>query len=103
MRVTVIPIDKAVYIDDNIAFFDFVVDPEIPTIHAIQWHDTYGHIEHIDEFGKMIAVESIDSVDFIQSIIDQAIQIINTRSVQVQPTITQPSLTATNNTAPTVL
>ena len=98
MRVTVIPADKAVYIDNDVAFFEFVVDPEIPTIHAIQWNNTYGHIEHIDEFGKMIAVESIDSVDFIQSIIDQAIQIINTRPVQVQP-----SLTAKNNTAPTVL
>ena len=96
MRVTVLPADRAVYINNTVVFFDFVVDSEIPTIHAIQWHDTYGHIEHIDEFGKMIAVESIDSIDFIQNLVEQANTIINTISIQS-------SSNTQNASVPTVL
>lgn len=77
MRVTIIPSDKTVYIDNISVNFDFTVDEQIPTIHAIQWYDTFGFIEHMDEYNRMVAVESIHSLEFIQHIIDEATGIIS--------------------------
>jgi len=73
MRVTIIPVDKAVYIDQDVVVFDYVLDADISTIHAVQWNGTTGHIEHIDENGMMIAVEKIESVEFAQHVIDEAV------------------------------
>jgi hypothetical protein len=100
MRVTIIPSDKMVYIDNDAIQFDFVVDSDIPTIHAIQWNGTFGHIEHIDEYNKMIAIEGIDSLEFVQPIVDEAIQKIAEIKTMIVNTQAQSNKI---NTSPTVL
>ena len=100
MRVTIIPSDKTVYVDSNVAIFNFVVDSQIPTIHAIQWYDTEGTIEHIDEQNRMIAVEKIHSINFVQDIVNTAIEIINTPSPM--PTINDNSRPK-DNSSPTII
>ena len=37
---------------------------------TVQWYDTYGEIEHKDERGRMIANESIDSIEQFQPALD---------------------------------
>ena len=61
--------DKRVAIGDegydglNLSFLD-------PTIHAVQWYDTHGEVEHKDPAtGKMIANREIQSIDEFQQAI----------------------------------
>lgn len=77
MRVTIIPSDKLVRIDADVVWFDYVLDTDIPTVHAVQWNGTTGHIEHIDDNGKMLAVEEIHDIGFAQHVIDEAVLKIN--------------------------
>jgi len=41
-----------------------------PSIHAIQWYDTEGEIERVDERGRIIANEEITSFEPYQWIVD---------------------------------
>jgi len=59
MRVTVIPSDKSIYIDNEVLFFDFECDENI---HAIQWQDSKGIIEYkhhnkTEEFSEISKIQ----------------------------------------------
>lgn len=58
MRVTIIPADDCIYVNDNVLYgFDFsAVDPNI---HAIQYKDGSGHIEYVDGTPNL-AINNID-------------------------------------------
>lgn len=45
MKVTVIPGDKFISVDNEGLFFDFVIPDGLPNCHAIQWNDKSGHME----------------------------------------------------------
>jgi hypothetical protein len=69
MRMMILADDKSVAIDDegydglNLSFLD-------PTIHAVQWYDTHGEVEHKDPAtGKMTANREIQSLDEFQQAI----------------------------------
>lgn len=76
MRVTVIPSDKAVYIDDEVLFFDFECDENI---HAIQWMSSFGVIEYkhhnrTEEFSDANIVQCfIDAFNAEKTRIDEEI------------------------------
>lgn len=63
MRVTVITKDKAIYLDNEVLFFDFEINPEI---HAIQWDGDHGVIEYLH--GSK--TESFNDISVIQPFID---------------------------------
>jgi hypothetical protein len=69
MRVVIIPSDGFVSVDGenysglNLSFI-------AQSVHAVQWYDTYGEIEYKDERGRMIANESIDSIEQFQPALD---------------------------------
>lgn len=63
MRLSIIPIDRVVYIDGFCISFDFDIDE---SIHAVQWSGETGHIEYND--GKR--QKRIDNIDEYQNIID---------------------------------
>lgn len=69
MRVTIIPDDKVVTINEesysnlDLSFID-------PFVHAVQWYDTHGEIERKDPITKkMIGNEEIMSFDQFQQAI----------------------------------
>ena len=69
MRMMILADDKRVAIEGegynglNLSFLD-------PTIHAVQWYDTYGEVEHKDPAtGKMTANREIQSIDEFQQAI----------------------------------
>lgn len=45
MKVTVIPEDRFISVDNEGLFFDFVTPNGLPNCHAIQWDDKSGHME----------------------------------------------------------
>lgn len=47
MRLTIIPVDGAVYVD-NYSFSRLQLEEIPPNVHALQWVDTTGHIEFTD-------------------------------------------------------
>jgi len=69
MRIIIIPNDGFVSIDGEIysgldlSFVD-------STIHAVQWYNTEGEIERKDARGRMIANETITSIDQFQMVLD---------------------------------
>jgi len=70
MRVTIIPADGFVSINDanfsnlNLSLID-------PTIHAVQWYDTYGEVEIKDaETNRIVENRQITSIDEFQPAID---------------------------------
>jgi hypothetical protein len=69
MRVIIIPSDGLVSID-NEGFKGLDLSFIAQSIHAVQWYDTYGEIEHKDERGRMIANENIDSIEQFQPALD---------------------------------
>jgi hypothetical protein len=90
MRVTIIPASGLVSIDGenysglNLSFI-------AQSVHAVQWYDTYGEIEHKDERSRMIANESIDSIEQFQFALDlwlaakqQAQEALQAQSLQEQ-------------------
>lgn len=69
MRMTILADDNSVAIDGegygnlNLSFLD-------PTIHAVQWYDTHGEVEHKDPAtGKMTANREIQNIDEFQQAI----------------------------------
>lgn len=49
MYLTIIPIDKAVYVDGEAYLNLDLTTCQIPfNVHALQWYETNGHIEYID-------------------------------------------------------
>ena len=69
MRMLILADDNRVAIEDegydglNLSFLD-------PTIHAVQWYDTYGEVEHKDPAtGKMTANREIQNIDEFQQAI----------------------------------
>ena len=69
MKLTIVPEDRVVTLDGesyanlNLSFLD-------PTIHAVQWYDTHGEVEHKDPAtGKMTANREIQSIDEFQQAI----------------------------------
>lgn len=48
MKLTIIPIDGAVY-EDGISYLDLVWDGTPIDVHALQWKDIEGWIEYIDD------------------------------------------------------
>lgn len=63
MIVTVIPSDKAIYVDGNVLFFDFECSDNI---HAIQWKDENGIIE----YKYHSKTEEFSDINVIQYFID---------------------------------
>jgi len=63
VKLSIIPIDQAVYIDGFCIHFDFDIND---SIHAVQWDGISGHIEYKDGEKQKI----IDNVDEFQNIID---------------------------------
>jgi len=45
MRLTIIPIDKTVYVDGNSRFLDLSSCAIPENIHALQWYETEGEVE----------------------------------------------------------
>jgi hypothetical protein len=71
MKISIIPSDKTVVVDgrgfkiSDVSFID-------PSIHAIQWKDTKGHIEFVeDENGLKPLNQSIDDFSPYQPAFDQ--------------------------------
>ena len=69
MRLMILADDKRIVIGDkgydglNLSFLD-------PTIHAVQWYDTHGEVEHKDPAtGKMTANREIQNLDEFQQAI----------------------------------
>lgn len=62
MRLSIIPDDKMVVLNGIGLCVEFACDP---TIHAVQWDESSGHIEY-----KNSTIKQIDSVNEFQSIID---------------------------------
>jgi hypothetical protein len=69
MRMLILADDKRVVVGEegydglNLSFLD-------PTIHAVQWYDTHGEVEHKDPAtGKMTANREIQSIDEFQQAI----------------------------------
>lgn len=70
MRLTIVPIDGAVTIDD-IGFGGFDLSFMDASIHAVQWYETHGEIEIKDPVtGRMIENKVITSIDNFQPVID---------------------------------
>lgn len=70
MRVTIIPIDGFVSID-GYGFSGLNLSSIDPTVHAVQWYDTYGEIEVKDPItGRMVANTEINSIEQFQVAID---------------------------------
>jgi len=69
MRLTIVKDDSIVIINGN---FNNTVDlSALPTgLHAVQWYETWGEIEWVDENGRAIKNEKIDSLDDYQWVID---------------------------------
>ena len=75
MRVTIIPEDQIVVIDGVVVRIDIM--PTInESIHAVQWYDTNGTIEHKDTTNTnnvvLTHIEEIDDISIFQEIIDIA-------------------------------
>jgi hypothetical protein len=67
-RITIIPIDKIAIIDGVAKQpLDYVIDP---TIHAIQWYDTWGEIEYISTREGKRQNEQFDDISQFQNVID---------------------------------
>lgn len=47
MRVTIIRVDAAVY-KDGVCYLNLDVSSVPLNVHALQWYDTFGHIEYVD-------------------------------------------------------
>ena len=63
MRVTIIPSDGFVSID-GVNFHNLDLSNIDPTVHAVQWYETYGEIEVKDPTtGKMVANIEITSIE----------------------------------------
>ena len=62
MRITVVPSDKRVTIDGK-GYEDINLSSFDPSIHAIQWYDTYGEIEIKDDRGRIVENRVIDSFE----------------------------------------
>lgn len=71
MRITVIPSDKRVVID-GVGYNEIDLSSLDPSIHAIQWHGTYGEVEIKDARGRMIENREINSFDEYNFIISLA-------------------------------
>lgn len=70
MRVTIIPSDGFVSID-GYGFSGLNLLSIDPTVHAVQWYDTYGEIEVKDPVtGRMVANTEINSIEEFQTAID---------------------------------
>jgi hypothetical protein len=66
MRLTIVPIDGSVIVD-GVWFGGIDLSFMAPSIHAVQWYDTYGEIEVKDPVtGRMVANEAITSIDAFQ-------------------------------------
>ena len=66
MRLTIVPIDGSVSVD-GVWFGGIDLSFMAPSIHAVQWYDTYGEIEVKDPAtGRMVANEAITSIDAFQ-------------------------------------
>jgi len=69
MRVTIIPTDGIVSIDGE-SYGGLDLSFIAQSVHAVQWYDTYGEIEHKDGRGRMIANVEIDSIEQFQPALD---------------------------------
>ena len=72
MRVTIVNADRTVGINGEFRTLDMA--PLEPSIHAIQWYETYGEVEYVTKFenGEFIkpANQIITNMDIIQAAID---------------------------------
>ena len=68
MRVTIIKIDNAVYVDGVALPVDCSGLPV--GFHALQWYDTWGDVEVIDSAGRHIANEKITDLTPYQPYVD---------------------------------
>jgi hypothetical protein len=55
MKLTIIPIDGAVY-EDGISYLGLVWEGTPPNVHALQWQDIAGWIEYVDQPNEDIIV-----------------------------------------------
>lgn len=55
MKLTIIPIDGAVY-EDGISYLNLVWEGTPPNVHALQWQDIAGWIEYVDQPNEDITV-----------------------------------------------
>ena len=55
MKLTIIPIDGAVY-EDGISYLGLVWEGTPPNVHALQWQDIAGWIEYVDQPNEDITV-----------------------------------------------
>jgi len=51
MKVTIIPVDGVVSVD-GVGFGGIDLSSLDPSIHAVQWYDTYGEVEYKDVFAN---------------------------------------------------
>lgn len=71
MRLTIVPIDNTVYLDNFVANID--CSSIEPSIHAIQWNGTTGEIEYKDVVtGKKTKNEEIEDINPYTSFITLA-------------------------------
>jgi hypothetical protein len=62
MRLTIVPSDGAVIIDKfGISGLDLSFMPS--NVHAVQWYDTFGEVETVNEYGKPVANVPITELD----------------------------------------
>lgn len=70
MRVVIVPSDGMVSVNgEDFRGIDLSFIPS--NVHAVQWYGTFGEVEIVDEFGRAVANEPIDSLDAYQLAIDR--------------------------------
>jgi len=55
MKLTIVPSDGAVY-EDGVSYLGLMWEGTPPNVHALQWQDVAGWIEHIDQPNENITV-----------------------------------------------
>lgn len=95
MRLTIIPSDGFVSID-GYGFSGLDLSSIDPTVHAVQWYDTYGEIEIKDPAtGRMLSNTDIVSLDQFQIALD----IWNAKKQEIEAQISAEAQTLTETQA----
>ena len=69
MRLTIIPVDKAV-VKDGVGYADLDFSMADASIHAVQWYGTEGEIEIVDARGRAVENRTITDLAPFQSALD---------------------------------
>lgn len=102
MRVTIIPSDGFVSVNNN-GYSDIDLSSIDPSIHAVQWNNTEGWIEFVNNLdGTKPANEFINSIELFQPALD-AWQVVYDKAHEPQPDPKPPTAQENKNMASRLL